>query len=355
MDKWKFNKEYLEKLIKKGKILLKSNKISEKNKKHILEDINRFSNFLNEDFDNHESYVETKQERINFELIKLKVLSRLKAIHSILGNNLIEWIINLDEEKVFGYSYLSKRSIISINKQKELTLQNYKKNSLYLYEYANKMLNDKNSHIQLVNNLENSSYCYFSTITKSPFLVIDPFEFPFVLNHELEHGIEYSLNIFMHPFYDELGSVYFESLYLDLLYKEQGFLYPYEAFQRINDVNETLSKISKLLLIIKVLEKNNFNISDKEFISIFINFNLCSKENLLNFLTEEIINYGIYTDLCYLFSTLKSIELCIKDKHYDKFDILKKYIKTNKFIFVPNKKLYNTYYDYINKLDRKIK
>jgi len=355
MKKWQFDKQFLERNINEGIILLNDNELDKLERIIIKNDLKTLKQYLTGDF---ESYNTSIKNFKSLEKLKKYVLIKAQNIYITLGKELIDWIIDLNNENPFYDIQDTKKTKISISKQVELTLKNYENNSKYLLNYAKQILSSQpTSQIQIIKDLEVGSYCHYSDIAKIPLILIDTTESPNTLNHETQHAIEYFLPYKTHEFFNELGAIYFELLFLDLLFNEQGFLYNGDYGERLQEVSYEINTLAEYFELIKIFAKYNFNIETKHFINLFEKYMFVEENKLIGFLNEEIASESIEYNILYLLSSLKAIELRNKNSilKTDSINILKPHIKYPKFNFnIPDNYL-KIYELYIEEMKQKTK
>ena len=355
-NKWEFDKEYLEELIKKGNELLNSNKISRAKKKLIQEDIETFSRFLCGYFS---LYRETDYNEIPLNILKRQVLKQMKKYYKILGPKLIDWTISLQKEGIFGYQENEEKTILTMEEQVPLTLENYNNNSKYLLYGAQSLLStDPISQIQVVEIPDADSYCYSSDITYFPFMVVNPNEAPSSLNHELEHGIEDVIG-YSHPeLFRELGPMVMESLFLDVLASRQGFLYSGDFQDRFELMTNCLEDLAEYFEVMKEFAKKDFIVSMDEFKNTFFEKDIVSPMNFEEYLKDEILDAdGITKGMKYLYSFLKAIEIREKSKisKDDVLNLFDGYIYDKRFNFNPQYDSFKVYKNYVEEMNKRIR
>lgn len=355
-NKWSFDKQFLINCINKGNILLENPNLTKSDKTNIKFDLLVFKQFLNDNFE----YLELGKPKTykTIEEVKERVLNKMKKHYTLLGENLINWIIALEQTRIFDIPIKGNKTNLPVEKQAQLTILNYQTHSNILLQHAKNLLSPHPTNkIQIVKELETSSYMHFSSTTRLPYLIINPEEAPWVLNHEIEHGIENIASYTPHKIYEELGAIYFELLFTDLLYKEQGYINPGDCFERTIDTLYDLSFLAEYLEIVKIFAKINFEVPTNIFKQVFLDNLDINEEELLQYLNEEIINDGI--DLCiqYSLSYLKAIELREITKTYqgDILNLLLPYLKNKRFKFIPPENYYSIYQKYLEETEQKTK
>ena len=356
---YNFNHSDFKKYINRGYYLLRNANLSPKEKFMIRDDINFLSNFLNENGISYEPLAVKSNCIRTFQSLKTEYINFLKVLYRELGERLINFIIDLESENILcaDYNYIDSGFIIPLEYQEELTLRNYEKNSKILYSYAQEMFSKKpTSKIQEMNICDGSSYCHYSSILNLPFLVINPSEAPYVLNHEVEHGVECLLNLDINDEYKELGPIYFELLFNDMLYDSNRTITPSSYVSRLVDAEDILYELTKTFNVIKELVKYNFMVSDAKFKSILIDILKLHDNNVYSYLINDDLLINIKTQIRYLLSYLKAIELRkITDRRNDSFYILREYLNQRNFSFKPDEKSYDVYKEFVNEMKSKSK
>lgn len=357
MKKYMFNSAYLEKNIIRGISLLNNSELTEKERKVLNDDIDRLEMFLKCSFISSKVN-ETSKKIESISELKESILNKMKDIYNTLGIKVFYFIYELNDANVFNNIYCIDNTLLSIEEQEEITIKNYEKNSKYFLKFAKEIFSNKPSNkIQVVNNLFYSSFCYYSDLLMHPLIVVDPNEDIFILNHEVQHGIE-ALNQYdiSKPFL-ELGPIFFELLFTDEFFSEKHYLTSKTYQSRINDTNFYIKIISNYFKAIEIFSKNNFDISNEYFIKVLTETMGIKQNNLIKFL-NEMNNSDDYEEyICYLLSHLKAIELRHISKSYsgDVSEILIPYIQKNKFNFNINKDSIKIYEDYVKEMNQKAK
>lgn len=354
---WSFDPKFIEMVIKKGYVLLEDPKMPKSKKKNIRTDIATFKRFLSGDFENKSEIIANPPQDI--ERLKSYILTRMAKQYKTLGEELIIWTMDLCYEEIFKIRGQGRKTTLSLDEQVELTMENYQEHSPHIFRHARPILKDDVIHlVQEVPNLEGSSYCYHDEITDLPYLIINPNQAPWVVNHETEHAIEEFRRIIPHKFYSELGPILFETLFNDMLYKQQGFLNKGDYSDRIKDTEEQLLMLFHYFDIMLVFAGMNFQVPTDVFLQEFQE--ICEDETetgLKNFLREEIAPADIVDEMSYLYSYLKAIELRegIHKLKQDCTYTLDPYIKTKKFDFTPRKESFAIYRRFTEEMQSKTK
>lgn len=350
---WQLDKDYLRKVIETGIEKLNDPTLSKSKKSLIKYDIETFKRFLQDDYENRDTYSTNFPK--NIEKLKEYILTKMQRQYKTLGEDLIRWIIKLSQTNIFESQISSHSTQLSIEEQAELTLKTYENNSKKLLIPARTIiLNNQINQIQQALSLETSSYCHHDDITNLPYLIINPTEAPWILNHEVEHGVEGLLNYKKHDLYTELGPHFFELLFLDELYKKQNNIASGDYQARIDDAAYFLKTLSSYFKIMLLFASVNFNVPTTIFIDTFIENQHIYENNLIEYLKEEIATDEQVNNMCYLFSFLKAIELREKNKKVgDSIDLLEPYITTQKFIFSIPQDNFKPYQRYISEQKQK--
>lgn len=357
MSKWMFDQKFLTDVIEKGYVLLDNPHIPKTKKKNIRTDIATFNGFLMGDYENREIQI-TKPPR-DVEKLKKYILKRMQEQYNNLGEETILWTMDLYFEDIFKDIRRGRKTMLSLDEQSELTIENYSDNSKRLLATAKSILSDEIiKQIQCAPNIRTSSYCYYDEITDLPYLIVNPNQAPWVLNHETEHAIEEIRKLVPNANFSELGPIFFELLFNDTLYKNQGFINIGDYNMRMFDTKESLIKLFHYFDIMMDFKNANFEVPTDMFIDSFRE--LCQSdedEDVIDFIREEIASTEITEDMSYLYSYLKAIELREKqqDKKEDCAYILDPYIKTKKFKFQPTEELFKTYKRFTTEMKEKTK
>lgn len=351
---WTFDKNFISEVIKRGYVLLEDDRLSKSKRKSIKTDIETFTRFQNDDFDNKSGIIPRPPK--NIEKLKNYILKRMKAQYNELGEELILWTMDLYFEKIFEIRGRCQKTRLSIDEQSELTLENYSKNSKLHLKTARPILSD--DIIRQVQNdpfLNTYSYCYYDEITTLPFIVVDADQAPWILNHETEHAVEEMRKIAGTRYFSELGPILFELLFNDTLYKNQGFLNKGDYSDRMIDTEETLTRLVRYFDVMLTFKQHNFEVPTDLFLREFADVcDLDTEEGLKEFLREEIAPADIVDDMAYMYSYLKAIEL--REKHNPNEDIsyaVTPLIKSKKLHFTPSEQSFEIYRNFTKEMQEK--
>lgn len=304
MGKWQFNKDFLQETIDTGKRFLLDESLSRKERLEITSDIRRFQRFIDDDFE-----IIKRKRRLSFENAKKNILKSMKKYYKVFGKDLRNWFIELAQSQIFSYDQDTPIMILSTDEMVIETLANYQTNAPIFYSCAKEILFNKKLNLIQEAIIDSSSYCFYSDILRLPFIVIDQLDEAYVLNHEIEHGIEYFMGTPTHHLYSEFGPLYFESLFNDRLYPKHGRQAVGGALNRIKDTNEFLTVLSVYLYAMSVFAHHNFEVDDELFKQTFMDVTNLDEDILLDFLNDEIVEIEITETLGYLFSFLKAVEV----------------------------------------------
>lgn len=304
MNKWQFNKQILENSIKCGQKFLLDENLSQRDRIAITSDIKRFQRFLDGDFKSYR-----RKRNLNFQNTKKNILSNMKKYHKLFNKDLRSWFIQLAQSKIFECLEEIPTFTLPIDEAAYETLINYKESAPIFYKCAKELLSKRKPFLIQEATTSSTSFCFYSDILNLPFIVINQNDEANSLNHELEHGIEYIMNIPTHELYSEFGPIYFEILFNDRLYQKYGKKTLSSTVNRIQETNDFLNILLVYLYAMSIFEHYNFNIDDESFIEIFKDATGLDSENLLAFLNDEIVNIEISETLNYLLSFLKVIEV----------------------------------------------
>jgi len=108
----------------------------------------------------------------------------MKSIYYTLGEDLINWLIDLKNTRMFEQNYHFEDALVPIEKQLEYTLKNYELHSLTLLPYGKDLFFNKTSQIHIEKSFECTSYCEYFKILDKSLLLLDPDEAGYILNHE---------------------------------------------------------------------------------------------------------------------------------------------------------------------------
>lgn len=342
VKKWKFNQEEISNYINIYEKLLTKKYLGQTIKEIINEELLILKCFQNKNYDIENFNEET------FHQLKLNTLTEMKEIYYLLQENFIDWLIELDKTKIFNQNFDFCEVFVSIENQFEYTLKNYELHSKKLLPYAKELLYDKVSQIQLINDPDFYSYSQYLQMIKKNFLVINPKECGYLLNHEVQHYIEQKLNLSKNIIYSELGSIYFELLFTDEYYEQENKFLK----SRVEEANYDLEEIVEYLNIIKAFKNYNFEISDEHFKEVIIEYKKLIPEEIEDFLLFE--NKNMVEYFIYFISFLKAVELREKSSiNIDSLDVLNPYLKSKKFIFEPSSSLFKLYENYVDDVKQK--
>jgi len=357
-EKYCFDKEHLLNAIKKGEHILQSGKLSFNRHRAIKQDIETFKRYLNGNFEM--VYINSYNRVLpnDFKGLKDYILGRMQKQYKILGKDLILWVMRLAQAEIFldNDELTLDTSDLSFESRIELTIKNYEKNSERALTVAKDiLLDDTIKQIQLVDDF--GSYCYHADITKNSYLIIEREEIPCVLNHELEHCVERKLNYHPHMFYGELGSIYYEMLFNDELYKSRGYLVGPDVLSRIDEVGYLLETLYTYFKVMLLFASKNFDVSLKEFSQAFIEIDGVIPDLLEEYLREEIASDEILDNMNYLFSFLKAIELREKRiiTNSSQFNILDHYLKLQYCYFGIPSDGFSVYDRYMEEMSQKVR
>lgn len=355
--KWNFDHKFIEDVISKGYVLLDDPKLSKSKKKNIRTDIATFKRFLNGDFENRVNPISNPPYDI--EKLKTYILKRMETQYHNLGPEMILWTMDLCYADIFNLNSHNKKTQLSLDEQVDLTLENYSENSKRFLSTAKPILsNDIIKQVQKAPSYIGTSYCYHDEITDLPYLIVNPKQAPWVLNHETEHAIEELRKLESHRYYSELGPIFFEILFNDILYKQQGYLNKGDYADRIEDTKEQLLVLYHYFDIMLTFAGMDFKVPTTTFVQEFQK--ICedeTDEGLISFLREEIATPDIVDDMSYVYSYLKAIELreqALSSKQ-DCAYLLDPYLKSKKFVFNPTSESFNTYRRFTEEMQAKTK
>lgn len=354
-DKWSFDKNYLRTVIIEGKRKLESNALSREECKSIKFDIETFERFIMDDYES----LDYGKKRIpkNIDRLKDYILRRMARQYKILGEGLINWILDLAEAEIFvdDFSEDMKSTELSLEEISELTIKNYERNSDKFLPYVKRiLLDDSIKQIQLVNSV--GSRCHHDDITGETYILYDVTEPTCVLNHEVQHAIERLLKYPTNILYCELGSIVYELLFNDELYKLKGDLQEGDFAYRITDTDDYFDSLYGYFQILLLFARKNFDVTTKEFLDAFLTIEEINPDLLEDYLREEIASDEKAEDMNYLFSFLKAIE--IREKMLlkpQKEELLESYIKRRTFYFPKPTDDFRLYERYVCEMKQRVR
>lgn len=158
-------------------------------------------------------------------------------------------------------------------------------------------------------------------------------------------------------FYGELGSIYYEMLFNDELYKSRGYLTGPDVLSRIDEVGYLLETLYTYFKVMLLFASKNFDVSLKEFSQAFIEIDGVIPDLLEEYLREEIASDEILDNMNYLFSFLKAIELREKRiiTNSSQFNILDHYLKLKYFYFRIPSDGFSVYDRYMEEMYQKVR
>lgn len=354
-DKWSFDKEYLRMVIAEGNRKLEKGSLSREERKSIKFDIETFNGFI---MDNYES-LEYSRKRVPKSIDRLKnyILRKMARQYKLLGEDLINWILDLAESEIFidDFSQNMENTKLPLDEIADLTIKNYEKNSIKYLRYAREIiLDDTVKQIQLVDSV--GSHCHHDDITNKSYILYDIEEPTCLLSHEVQHAIERLLQYPTNILYCELGSILFELLFNDELYKAKGYLHEGDFAYRITDSVDFLDSLYDYFQIMLFFASKNFDVSTEEFLDAFLTIGEINPDLLEDYLREEIASDERVEDMNYLFSYLKAIEVReIMNLKNKKEEVLETYLKRRNFHFSKPKDEFRLYERYVGEMKQKVR
>lgn len=354
--KWSFDQQFIKDVIDKGYVLLEDPKLTKSKKKNIRIDINKFQSFLRGDYE-----ITPSDQRLphNVEQLKRVMLKKMQEQYKTLGEDLILWTMDLCYNEIFTSPRKSRKTRLSIDDQADLTLENYATNAPGYRQTAEQILSPAIiRQVQEVPDLEDTSYCYYDEITELPFLIVNPKQAPWALNHETQHAVEELKKLEANRYFHELGPILLELLFNDTLYKNQGFLNKGDYSDRIEDSEETIRRLYRYFDIMLTFAQTNFQVPADVFLDEFSN--ICyasSEEGIVDFIREEVEPSEIVDEMAYLYSYLRAIELReqIHDKKQDCIQLLEPHLTSKRFVFKPTEESFATYRRFTQEMKSKTK
>lgn len=350
---WKFDEEYLKSLLERSKKRLETTPLSSRKRKNLETDIRLFEQFLTNQYEG----IDVKHLPLpkNIDDLKDKILKKMHKCYKTLGEPAIDWALSLDEDQFFyGFGSMEETEL-GIEDQAQLTIANYKKISPVFYKTSKQMLYPSGpSKIHIADFLDCSSYSHHVEITDEPILIVDPYEAPWIFNHELQHAVEELLGYKTNYYYQELGSHYVEPHFLERLYEQQGFIRDHDYKKRLQDTSDSISETENYLLVLKLFAQTDFKVSTDDFLSILSEYEEVPKEVLSYHTIATYYGEDEQSSLMYLFSYLKAIELYEESREYkgDHSVVLKPYLKSKKFQYTPPEEGYKVYEKFINRMEK---
>lgn len=354
-NKWEFDKNYIGVLLKDVDEQLNRRFISKNRRKYLEYDKKTFELFLKDDFSYWNS--ENPYSKEGMEVIISESIKKIKKLYKILGDDLISWLVELSQSKIFNYAESKDKNIISLDEQAELIIKNYERHSRCFLKDAKFLLND-GCQVQEVTEPKYISYCHDSEITRTPFIVINTNSGITGFNHEMQHAIEFYNYYYGHDLYGEVGPILLELLFLDVFSEEKGSLKSGDYDFRLYDTNKNLNEIVDFLFLMKYLAKRNFKVTNEEFLDVGEKLLGLSKDKLYHYLLKNVLDFsGVEENLMYTFSFLKAIELRQKilSTGKDVIDVLHPYISKYKFRFDFPEEAFDLYNDYVEEMNCKIR
>ena len=319
-NKWKFDKKILEEGIEKGHKALSDENLSLTDSMGIEQDLEFFYNMLSGNLSNqtlnlhyYEDIDLEDNDEISFEEIKEEVLNRCHNYYFIIGTRAINLIIKLCEEGVFYIPSELPLDILSMDEQVEYTIKNYEQHAKdFLVKAKELILPKRPQFIQTTKKKDITSYVHYSSILEEPFIVVNPNERTSILNHELEHAIELSkkLDNVNNNIYCEVGSIYFEMLFCDLLYEQTNKKYSSDFQERVYETSTTLLRLYPIFKFLKEINKRKYIVSDDTFKRLCEEYlDIDNLEDLAEFFETSFSPDYVNEQIRYVFSHLKAIEL----------------------------------------------
>ena len=352
---WQFDIDFLRQQVKNGQNLLKERNVSSYDKKMIKENMTFFEEILSVMQGTYKE-VNSKPKKLT-NTIKDLYLQKIKSDSIILEENFIDLIISIAEGHLstdLGQEqyYLKNKPLNIVNNSLEV----YKEFAPDFIKPANFIIEHPVSLINFYEQKMMGSECYFDELSGLPFIhVSEQNSFPPSFIHELQHGIGAVLNYKTHPFYNELGSILFETLYIDKMVEkpdeDSALLYQ----ERILETEALLDYLACYFKALKEFKKYNFSISHTKFFDILLSNNVVynDEEEII-----ELLELDTYECLCYVLSFLKGLEVREKIYHDKKFGLklLKKLLTHDRLCLEKDSiKTIRTYDSYLDEVKIKIK
>ena len=353
--RFSFDKEDLRRNIELGKRKLQNNNLSRKMRQNIKIDIATFERFLKDDFEYKNDGCYEYSTPSNIDKLRDFILVKMQKQYNMLGYDIIKFIIELSEMRIFEENLAtSNATMLAMDEQIELLFKNYEKNSPKFLLPAKEIILDEKVHqIQIIE--DEDSYCHYDSISGRSYLLINNTDAPCIFNHEVEHAIEEYFKYHTNYIYDELGAILNEMLFNEEIFKYKGYLLEGDFDFRLDEFGYLLKSISEYFKVLLFFAGKNFNVSTNEMIQAFVGSGVVSKKDIFEYLTEDIATNWVETQMGYLFSFLKALELreLFINSNTDSFYILERYLKSKKFVFRKPKDGYMLYERYIDDVKTK--
>ena len=343
-SKRSFDKAFLLKYVQMWTEALKCDNLSDSEKQILRYEKAVFNKFLRGDFNILDGYVGHYK---SIENLKRYTLMKMQYEYNTIGSDVVDYILDLNQANLFC-SVGTPRPNVPFEVQQEYTLKNYEKNCKRFLKYAERVFYSKiTSQIQCVRRLDCSSFCHYSELLDLPFLVINPKETSYILNHEIQHAIDYMLKYqTTNNYYSELLPIYFELLFDDLLFDDKGIC-DYDC--RLDEMNSLILDVCEYLRAMKEFASLEFKVSLEEFKQIIMNCFSIDESLLIDCLNDIVVSDDFDGNFMYLISYIKAIEL--RNDFYNKkgssLDLILPYANIADFQYSPDYKHFDVYSSFI--------
>lgn len=364
-SKWNFDKKLLEEGVSIGEKSLSDDNTPMSEKVGIEQDLEFFYNMLSGNFSNESDdlyYCEDldfeEEKELSFKELKDEIIAKCIEYYCMLGSRAINLIIKIAEEEIFYIPDKFPIQTLTMDEQVEYTIKNYEKHEKdFLSKAKELLLIEKPRLIQMSKDEDISSYVHYSSVLEEPFIIVNPNERTSILNHEIEHAIELSKKIDNadNNIYCEVGSIYFELLFCDLLYEKGILKYSSDFQERVGDTANTIADLYPIFKFIKEIYKKGNSLSDDEFLKLCQDhLEINNLEVLQDFSDIRLTPEYIDEQIRYVFSHLKAIELreqTIRTKRSSKELLIESFKKPLTYRN-PDEKV-KIYQRYLNEIERK--
>ena len=305
MNKWSFNKKYLESIINKcNSMLLKKKSIHS----DIERDISFFERWLIDDYsypinDNNTSLdVDT-----SFPKLKEQLINSSKLIRKYLGYGFIKVLMQLHEKNIFDFNNSFSDSNFDLDFVSGMVLSTYEKSMPSHLPYAENIILAKKPHIHLMDK-DILSYSYYSKTLDEAFILLNKNDVNGSVASLTQDAIESACPLGYTFDYIDLGSTLLRLLYHDNLYDKDNAKYTDDFRILIDDLKSKLDLIYPFLKFSNIISSKNYDVSDDEFLDYCSEYLGVGKDGLLGYCKKmNISDLFYYVD--FLIDTLLAIEI----------------------------------------------
>ena len=139
--------------------------------------------------------------------------------------------------------------------------------------------------------------------------VVDKCENSSTLIHEMQHSIEAILDLTEPKLFLELGSITFETLFIDELVNLKVLNSELLYFDRIQYDYDYLMDLEDYFNAILIAKKKNFNLTNLEFSTLLTEVMRVDENSIMNYICEELSFNELEERLIYLTSHIKSMQI----------------------------------------------